>query len=200
MQSPTTTFLLLEKAKAGDDLALSHAFERTRRRLAILVHCKLSSRTRSFSEVEDIVQETCLRAFRDIHSFTYQSPGAFMRWLSTIADHVIVDQVRHQNRARRANPAGDDLAFRSASNPGGADPATSTTPSRLFAQQEAVALLLAKLDAMPEEARELILMAKVEGLSTTEIAAHLGKSREAVAVLLFRAVQRFRNVLSSERK
>ncbi|MBL0160307.1 MAG: RNA polymerase sigma factor [Bryobacterales bacterium] len=196
MQSPTTTFLLLEQAKAGDNPALSRAFERTRRRLAVLVHCKLSPRTSDFADVEDIVQETCLRAFRDIHSFTYQSPGAFMRWLSTIADHVIVDRVRYQNRARRA---GDDVPFRSESNPHGPDPATSATPSRLFAQQQAVEQLLARLDALPEDARQLILMAKLEGLSTAEIAAHLGKSREAVAVLLFRAVQRFRNVLATER-
>lgn len=198
MQSPTTTFLLLEQAKAGDDLALSQAFERTRRRLAVLVHCKLSPRTRNFSDVEDIVQETCLRAFRDIHSFHYQSPGAFMRWLSTIADHVIVDRVRHQNRARRASPAGEDIPFRSPSNPHGPDPATSTTPSRLFSQQQAVDLLLARLDALPGDARQLILMAKIEGLSTAEIATHLGKSREAVAVQLFRAVQRFRALLAPE--
>lgn len=107
-------------------------------------------------------------------------------------------RVRHQNRARRASPAGEDVPFRSPSNPHGPDPATSTTPSRLFAQQETVALLLARLDALPEEARQLILMAKVEGLSTSEIAAQFGKSREAVAVLLFRAVQRFRNVLAAE--
>ena len=198
MQSPTTTFLLLEQAKAGDSLALSRAFERTRRRLAVLVHCKLSPRTTNFADVEDIVQETCLRAFRDIHSFTYQSPGAFMRWLSTIADHVIVDHVRHQNRARRASPAGADVPFRSASNPHGPDPATYTTPSRLFSQQQAVDTLLARLDALPDDARQLILMAKIEGLSTAEIAVHLGKSREAVAVLLFRAIQRFRALLASE--
>jgi len=200
MQSPTTTFLLLEQAKAGDDLALSRAFERTRRRLAVLVHYKLSPRSGNFADVEDIVQETCLRAFRDIHSFSYQSPGAFMRWLSTIADHVIVDRVRHQNRARRASPAGEDVRFHSPSNPHGPEPVTTATPSRLFAQQQAVDLLLARLDALPDNARRLILMAKVEGLSTAEIAETLGKSREAVAVLLFRAVQRFRNVLDSERR
>lgn len=200
MQSPSTTFLLLEQAKAGDSLALSRAFERTRRRLAILVHCKLSPHSRNFADVEDIVQETCLRAFRDIHAFAYQSPGAFMRWLSTIADHVIVDRVRHQNRARRAGPAGEDVPFRSPSNPHGPEPATSTTPSRLFAQQQAVELLLARLDTLPDDARQLILMAKIEGLSSAEIAVQLGKSREAVAVLLFRAVQKFRAALAAEPK
>ncbi len=104
MNSPTTTFLLLQQAKAGENLALSHAFDRTRRRLAIVVASKLAPAHRSFAGIDDIVQETCLRAFQDIHSFTYQSPGSFMRWLSTIAEHVIIDHFRHANRARRAAP------------------------------------------------------------------------------------------------
>jgi DNA-directed RNA polymerase specialized sigma24 family protein len=35
-------------------------------------------------------------------------------------------------------------------------------------------------------------MAKIEGLSTVEMAERLGKSREAVALLVYRAVKRFR--------
>src|SRR6185436_4743480 len=110
-------------------------------------------------EVEDIVQETYLRAFRGRDQFTYQSPGSFLRWLSSIADHVIVDRARYQNRDRRA---GDEVAFRSASNPAGPEPADTKTPSRLFAQQEAVERLLDRLTALPDDYRQAILMAKIE--------------------------------------
>ena len=191
MESPTSTFALLEKARTGDRDALSRAFEKYERRLAVLVHFKLSPRARGFAEVEDIVQETLLRAFRDIHRFSYQSPGSFLRWLSAIADHTIVDRVRYQGRERRA---GDEVPFRSASNPAGPEPADSRTPSRLFAQQEAVERLLGRLAALPEEHRKVILMAKIEGLSTAEIAQQLGKSRQAVALLVYRAVKRFREL------
>jgi DNA-directed RNA polymerase specialized sigma24 family protein len=139
-ESPTSTFALLEQAKGGDEqalsraferhrrrLALSRAFERHRRRLAVLIHYKLSPRAREFCEGEDLVQETCLRAFRDIGNFTYQSPGSFLRWLSAIADHAIIDRTRYQNRERRA---GEVVPFRSASNPQGPEPADSQTPSR----------------------------------------------------------------------
>jgi RNA polymerase sigma-70 factor (ECF subfamily) len=189
MGSPTSTFTLLEKAKAGDEEALSRAFEKCRRRLAVLVHFKLSPHTREFSEVEDVVQETCLRAFRDLDGFTYQSPGSFLRWLSAIADHVIVDRVRYAGRARRA---GEEVPFRSPSNPLGPEPADTKTPSRLFAQKEAVERLLDRLGALPEDYRQAIVMAKIEGLSTAEMAERLGKSREAVALLVYRAVKRFR--------
>jgi RNA polymerase sigma-70 factor (ECF subfamily) len=191
MPTPTSTFDLLEQAKAGNDAALSRAFEKYQRRLAVLVHFKLSPQVRSFVEVDDIVQETCLRAFRDIGRFEYQSPGSFLRWLSSIADHVIVDRVRYQNRERRA---GGEVPFRSASNPDGPEPADTKTPSRLFAQREAVERLLDRLAALPEDYRQAILLAKVEGLSTAEMADRLGKSREAVALLVYRAVKRFRAI------
>jgi RNA polymerase sigma-70 factor, ECF subfamily len=189
MESPTSTFTLLEHAQAGDRDALSRAFEKYQRRLAVLIHFKLSDRARTFAEIDDIVQETFLRAFRDIQHFHYQAPGSFLRWLSAIADQVIIDRVRYQGRERRL---GEEIPFRSASNPAGPEPVDTKTPSRLLAQQEAVERLLARLASLPEDYRNAILMAKIEGLSTAEMAEKLGKSREAVALLVFRAVKRFR--------
>src|SRR5579872_2124201 len=170
METPTSTFTLLEKARAGDEAALSRAFEKYRRRLTVLVHCKMSPGNRGFSEVEDVVQEVYLRAFRDLEKFSYQSPGSFLRWLSSIADHAIVDRVRYRNRECRA---GEEVRFRSESNPAGPDPTDTKTPSRLFAQQEAVERLLARLDLLPEDYRQAIVMAKIEALTTAEMAQRL---------------------------
>jgi RNA polymerase sigma-70 factor (ECF subfamily) len=191
MLSPTSTFDLLEQARNGNRQSLSRAFEKYRRRLAVLVHFKLGWHARELADAEDVVQETCLRAFRDIASFSYQSPGSFFRWLSAIADHVIVDRVRYRNRECRA---GDEVRFRSETNPLGPDPADTRTPSRLLAQREAVERLLDRLNALPEDYRQAILMAKIERLSTAEMAERLGKSREAVALLVYRAVKRFREL------
>ena len=187
----TPTFFLLEQARAGNQEALSRAFEMYRRRLAVLVHFKLSPAARRFSEVDDVVQETMLRAFRDLDGFTYESPGSFLRWLSTIAGHVIIDRLRYEGRARRA---GQEVAFRSRSNPLGAEPADVQTPSRLLAQRQSIEHLLDQLTALPEDYRNVILMAKIEDMTTAEIAERMGKSREAVALLLHRAVKRFRAV------
>jgi RNA polymerase sigma factor (sigma-70 family) len=189
MEPATSTFGLLEKARAGDDAALSSAFEQHRRRLAVLIHFKLGGR--DFAAAEDVVQETCLRAFRALDRFEYQSPGSFLRWLSSIADHVIVDRARYLGRARRD---GDEVPFRSESNPLGLDPVDSRTPSRLFAEDEALQRLLARLAGLPDQYRDAILMAKVEGLTTAEMAERLGKSRDEVAQLVFRAVRRFRTL------
>ncbi len=189
MESPSSTFTLLEKARSGDQEALSRAFEKCRRRLAVLVHFKLTPRRRDPAEVDDLVQEVCLRACRDLDRFVYRSPGSFFRWLATIADHVIVDRARYVSRERRA---GEEVPFRSPSNPAGPEPVDTKTPSRLFAQEEAIRRLLARLELLPDDYRQAILMAKIEGLSTAEMAERLGKSRETVALLVYRAVKRFR--------
>ena len=119
-----------------------------------------------------------------------------MSWLSRIADHVIADLARAQARQKR--DAGELFRFRSESNPAGPEPIDSTTPSRILDQNERSAKLFARLESLPPDYRDAILMAKVECLSSSEMAERLGRSREAVAVLLCRALQRLRTLQASE--
>lgn len=192
MESTTSTFGLIERFRQGDQEAFTSLFEKYRRRMAVLIHYKLSPERRSFDEVDEVLQETFLAAFQDLGQFEYRSPGSFMRWLSRIADHVIADMARFQNRQKR-RPA-ELLPFRSDSNPKGAEPVDTRTPSALLSQRESVEHLLNNLNALPEQYREIIMLAKIEGLTTEEMAEHFGKSREAVALLLHRAIQRFREI------
>ena len=188
--APTTTFQLLGQAREGAGDAASLLFERYRRRLAILVRFKLGDKR---LDVDDLVQETMMRAYRDLGSFTYRSPGSFLHWMSAIADHVIADAVRYQGRARRH--AEEMVRFRSESNPLGPEPVDSLTPSRVFAEGERLQALIAKMDELPEQYREVLLLAKIEGLTTEEISERLQKPREAVSLLVFRAVRRLRELM-----
>jgi RNA polymerase sigma-70 factor, ECF subfamily len=192
MDSATSTFGLVERFKKGETEAFSLIFRKYRRRLAILVHYKMSPELRGAVEADDILQEVFLAAAQDISNFTYQSPGSFMAWLSRIADHVVVDAARYQNRGKRH--AEETLRFRSKSNPAGPEPVDRETPSRVFARAEDVRILLKKLDALPTEYREMILLAKFEGLTTKEISERVEKTRESVALTLHRALKRFREL------
>lgn len=189
MASPTSTFDLVERFKNGDNGAFSTLFQLYHHRLAVSVYYRMSPELRALNELDDILQEVFLNAARSMDQFTYRSAGSFMAWLLRIADHVIVDSARFQNRQKRR--AQEMLRFRSASNPTGPDPVDSNTPSRLFAQQEAIQLLLGKLDALPPDYRQVILLSKFDGLTTLEIATKMGKSRKTVALLLHRAVKKF---------
>ncbi len=190
MSSPTSTFGLLERIQRGDREAFTPLYDRYSRRLAVLVHCRLGPELRESLEIEDVLQEVFLRAHRDLGDFQYRGPGSFMRWLASIAQHVIIDLARYHGREQRR--AAETVRLRSDSNPGGPDPEDSRTPSRILRQKEEVGLLLAGLEALPEDYREAILLAKVEGLSMAEMAVRMGRSRDAVAVLLCRALQRIR--------
>lgn len=190
MDQATSSFDLIERIKSGDREALSLLFNRYRRRLAVLAHYRLGPQLRGLVEVDDVLQETLLKAFVQFDRFTYRSPGSFLRWLAQILDHVIVDAARFHGRQKRM--ATELTPMRSETNPGGIEPVDSKTPSRLLAQDEALQSLLRELDELPDDYREVILLIKVQGLSTQEAAEKMGKSREAIALLLHRAVKRFR--------
>ncbi len=188
----TSTFHLVERFKSGDDEAFRLLFEKYRRRLAVLIYYKLSPELRGTIEVDDLLQETFLAAARDAAQFTYRSPGSFLSWLARIANHAIIDEARARGRQKRYSQ--EMMRFRSDSNPEGPEPADSLTPSRILAQEEGVRALLDRLNALPENYREVILLARVEGLTTQEVAERMGRTREEVALLVHRAVQRFREL------
>ncbi|HTZ31779.1 MAG TPA: RNA polymerase sigma factor [Methylomirabilota bacterium] len=194
MASPTSTFELVERFKNGDKGAFSQLFRLYHHRLAVSVYYRMSAELHAIHEVDDVLQEIFLRASRDMDRFTYRSPGSLMAWLLCIADRVIVDSARHEKREKRR--AEEMVRLRSDSNPTGPEPADSNTPSRLFAREEAFQVLLKKLDALPGDYRQVILLSKFEGMTTQEVAERMGKSRESVALLLHRAIKRFREVAS----
>jgi len=198
MNPPSSSQGLIDRIKHGDQEAFSRLFEKHRPRLAVLIHYRLSPELRRFYEVDDILQETFLEAFRDFDQFSYQSPGSFMSWLARISDHVMADLARSQGRQKRQ--AAEMLRFRSESNPSGPEPVDSRTPSRVFAEEEGLRELLAKLNALPENYRQAILLMKVEGLATQEAAARLGKTNESTALLLHRALKRFRALQTPQKE
>lgn len=195
MESVTSSHGLVERVQQGDHEAFSRLFEKYRPRLAVLIHYQLGNKARRDADVDDVLQETLLRAFRDIRQFQYQTPGSFWKWLARIAGHVITDMARAQNRQKRA---GEHVPFRSESNPGGPDPADSGTPSRIFAENQSLGRFIEKMNLLPDDYRRVILLAKIDGLTTGEIAQMLGKSNQATALLLHRAIKRFRTIYQDE--
>ncbi len=193
-ESTTSTFGLLQRIRAGDEIASSRLFARYRRRLSVLIHYKLGPELRRYAEVDDVLQEVFLRAFQQIDGFEYRNPGSFMAWLLRIADHVVADLARYQGRQKRG--PGRLERLRSLGSPQGADPADSRTPSRILAQREHVEALLRTLDALPADYREVILLARFAQVPTQEIARRMGRSREAVAVLLHRALLKLKQMES----
>jgi len=193
MEQPTSTFHLFDRVKNGDRGAVSVLIDRHRRRLAVMAYYRLGPHLRGLVEVDDILQETLLKAYQQLDQFTYRGPGSFLGWLSLIMNHVIADAARYHGRQKRN--AGEMLSLRSDSVPGGVEPVDTQTPSRIIARDENLRIVLQALDGLPEEYREVILLARIEGLPTKEVAERMGKTREAVSLLLHRATRRFKQIM-----
>src|SRR2546429_9946280 len=110
MDSATSTFGLVERFKKGETEAFSLIFRKYQRRLAVLVHYKMSPELRGAVEADDILQEVFLAAAQDISNFTYQSPGSFMAWLLRISGPGGVESGRFPKPGKRH--AGETLRVR----------------------------------------------------------------------------------------
>ena len=183
---------LVALAKEGDQTALNQLCrvygERVRRIIRFRLHGKLRSKLDSI----DVVQDVLLLAMGGLKDFTYRSEGDFLRWLSRIAENKIRDIFDEFNAEKRdirkeisfkQEGSSTDGCFR-----GVAEPIGTTTPSVIMRKKEALDRLEKALDTLKPEYKEVIVLKRIEGLSHAEIAERLGKSTNAVPMLLFRAM------------
>jgi RNA polymerase sigma factor (sigma-70 family) len=157
---------LVASALAGDGAAFADLVGRHLPRLRALAFAVLGER----EEAEDVVQETLLRAYLGLA--TLREPERFGSWLGTIAVNLA--------RMRRRRPRRETMPLEELAAP---------------ALDEVETGVGAALAALPREARELLLMHYVEGLSCAEIADRLSLSSGAVRVRLHRARERLRGLL-----
>ncbi|NLE72284.1 MAG: RNA polymerase sigma factor SigE [Actinomycetales bacterium] len=113
-------------------------------------------------DAEDLTQETFVRVFRSLGTYT---PGTFEGWLHRITTNLFLDQVRRKRRLR-FDPWGDDTE-RFVSEP-------ATTPERGFEHANLDSDVQAALDALPPEFRAAVVLCDMEGLSYEEIGVTLG--------------------------
>jgi len=181
------TLPLIERARAGDESAWASLIQRENRRLiAILAGClrPLPDRT---VQVEDLLQEVHLEAFRTLERFQDRGPGAFARWVAGIARNKALHALRSGRRSRREGSL--DVT--------GAPTVASfrTTPASGAVRKELSSRLTSALDTLSEDHRRVILLRHFEGLSGPDTATVLGRSEGAVRVLFFRALTRLGEVL-----
>ena len=90
---------LVAKAQASDRSAFNRLSGESRSRLTGFVRSRLGEGLRSRHDVEDVVQETLLRAYRSIGRFEWQGDGSFLRWRISIADRLWSARARGLLRA-----------------------------------------------------------------------------------------------------
>lgn len=173
---------LLAQAQAGDRDALGCLVAAFRPRLCALAASRLAAHSVRHVDVEEIVQETHLRACRAIKRFAWQGEDSFVRWLGGIAEHVIVDAVRKGIKSR--------------SVPLGRDPSADVeTASREFRRNERLDRLRRALKQLPPDQRKVVILARLQRLPIQTIAEQMGRSPGATSHLLIRAVRKLRTLM-----
>ena len=124
--------------------------------------------TRNRAEAEDVVQETCLRAFRAFDRF---DPGSNCRaWLFTILRNVFLN--RQRGRDREVHDSDGALAMEATEATTLDAPAHN--PEEEFFQTVLHGDVDRALRALPLVYREAVILADLEGLSYREVAEVLG--------------------------
>ncbi len=139
-------------------------------------------------DAEDLTQETFLRVFRSLSSYT---PGTFEGWLHRITTNLFLDQARRRTRIRM-EAMGEDAARV-------ASPDDHGRPERGFEHANLDNDVQRALDALRPEYRAAVVLCDIEGLSYEEIAVTLGVKLGTVRSRIHRARAQLREALAHRR-
>ena len=196
---------IVRAAQAGDETAFATLVERHRRELH--VHCYRM--TGSFDDAEDLVQETFLRAWRNLAGFEGRS--TFRAWLYRIATNACLDTIARRPASRQTMPRPTAGA---AFPPAATIPWLQPYPDRLLPpvaprehEPEAVAIrretielaFLAAIQHLPPRQRAVLILRDVVGWPARDVAEALETSVAATNSALQRARATLRRRLPPRR-
>jgi RNA polymerase sigma-70 factor (ECF subfamily) len=183
---------LITLAREGDRRALDQLFSVYGERIRRIIRLRMGKELRSKPESMDLVNEALMCAVRDLKEFSYRDEGDFLRWLAQIAENRIRDNLDRLHAGKRdirkESPLDDDTSKGTNRHNRVQQLAVSTTPSAILSKKEELDKLENAIDQLKPEHREIILLAKIEGLSYKEVADKLNKSTDMVGYLLSQAM------------
>ncbi len=177
------------RAQQGDLLA----FEQLVIQHESFVMKVIASMVWSREDVEDVYQETFIRAFSHLKAFRFES--AFRTWLIRIAVHQCLNkrrQRRWRNRftLRLAEPDQAEMGYM--------PPSSDPTPEQLTLNAEVWQHLQRTLAKLPEKQRTAFILKYMDGCSLKEIAEILGSTVGTIKTDIFRAMQKVRQSMHQQ--
>ncbi len=173
--------MLVERTVAGDQKAFELLVIKYERRIQRLI----GRMVRDVDLVEDIAQETFIRAYRALAQF--RGEAQFYTWLYRIAVNTakkaLMDLKRNPTVSENSFKSDDDDETSMLEN----ELTSSETPESLLAGKEIAQMVNTAMDALPEELRQAITLREIEGLSYEEIAEAMNCPIGTVRSRIFRA-------------
>jgi RNA polymerase sigma-70 factor (ECF subfamily) len=181
---PHTDAAAIALARAGDSEAFRALVERHSRAVYRLAH----RMTGNPQDAEDVVQETFLKAYRQLGRF--ESRANFSTWLHRIAVNCAIDLIR----GRRHQEAGHDAADLETLDTAD-DRRVDPSPERLMLSTEVQQQVARAMDGLTPMERAAFVLRHFEGHSIEEISRALGLKANAAKHSIFRAVRKMRLAL-----
>ncbi|MBV9766202.1 MAG: RNA polymerase sigma factor [Acidobacteriaceae bacterium] len=140
-------------------------------------------------DAEDLVQETFLRAFKQLQRF--DGRAAFGTWLYRICANCSLDWIRARKSRREQQTSSDDESLNWLDRVATPEP----SPERLTESGQIAELLEPALKRLSEMERTAFVLRHYEGCDIEEIARALGVQTNAAKHSVFRAVQKLRRAM-----
>lgn len=174
--------MLVERTVAGDQAAFELLVIKYQRRVERLI----GRMVRDVNLVEDIAQETFIRAYRALPKF--RGEAQFYTWLYRIAVNTakkFLLELKHDPTVSQTTLQGnaeEDETFQPKS-----EPRSEETPESVLAAKEIGQAVNAALDALPDDLRQAITLREMDGLSYEDIAEVMNCPIGTVRSRIFRA-------------
>lgn len=197
---PADTTSLVKRLQDGDREALELLLRSELPGLRAYVRLRTGAALRARESASDLVQSACREVLGKLDAFEYGGDAGFRDWLYAAALRKIVNRAEHwgaqKREARRERP----LHAGRGAGPGAESPSepddrgvaeiygTLATPSKHAIARETLDAIEAAFDKLPEDRREIIVLARVVGLDHASIARRLGCSEPTARQRLFRAL------------
>lgn len=170
---------LVLRAQRGDKRAFGMLVDKYQRKLARL----LSRMVRDQAEIEDIVQETFIKAYRALPNF--RGDSAFYTWLYRIGINTAKNYLVSMGRRPTVSTG---VEIEDAENfEDGDELRTTETPESAMMTKQIAQTVNDTVESLPEELRTAITLREIEGLSYEEIATIMNCPIGTVRSRIFRA-------------
>ena len=179
--------LLLQLVARGDEASLERLYERHGRVIySLSLHI-----VGNIPDAEEVTQEIFLKLWMKAGSFDVSKGSAFA-WLMSIARRHAIDRTRSKRyKAQKRELAFETLEWSDSFSDGTEDDGTVT-------RNEEERVVLNALGSLPEQYRQVIVMAFFEGLSHSKIATRLAEPLGSVKTRIRKAMGELRILLDGK--
>ena len=175
---------LVRRCLAGDRAAFERFYRDHRRLVAANLYRVLGDR----AELDDLVQEVFVIAFRGMARF--RGDSKLSTWLYRVCVNVALGRLRQRSRRPPPVPYADLV------EEAGTD--ASATPAERTSRREDLARVHRALEALPPKKRIVLVLHEIEGLDIKEIAAIVGAPLVTVRTRLHYGKKEFYRRMAAE--